>query len=202
MTRAAILTTAREMFAERGYDNVTIVEIADAVNLSAKTVFVHFRSKEDLVFDGETEMRERIVARVRDRAVGQTPLDAMAQVIGEMVRESGSRAVQELDQLYRMIGDNLTLQARMRLLWERCEHALAHQLAEETGEPPTAPRPRIVAAQLILILRLLASEDVLSYLRTHPEPEQRTALWTWLDDSLETVGNGIQDYGRRAGAGS
>ena len=62
LTRQAILDTAQAMFRERGYDGVTVAEIADAVNIAAKTVFVYFPSKEDLVFDGEAEMRGRIAA--------------------------------------------------------------------------------------------------------------------------------------------
>jgi AcrR family transcriptional regulator len=199
MTRCAILETARTMFAERGYDNVTVAEIADAVNVSSKTVFVHFPSKEDLVFDREAEMREGIVAKVRDRAAGETPLDGMAEFLRELDQESGSRMVAELDQLYRMIGDNLTLQSRLRRMWEQCEQELAEQLAKESGADPGAPWPRVVAAQLVMILRLMASEHLLGYLRAQPGPQQRAAIADWQAVALEAVGNGIAGYGPRAG---
>src|SRR4051794_40170714 len=106
MTRRAILETAQAMFAERGYDNVTVSEIADAVNISAKTVFVYFPSKEDLVFDGEDQMRSMLQARIRDRPPGQTPLDAMATAVRELMSLSGSRVVDDLDRLHRMVGDS------------------------------------------------------------------------------------------------
>src|SRR5882757_3179526 len=79
MTRVNILRAAQEMFAERGFDHVTVAEIADAVNVSPKTVFVYFPAKEDMVFDGEAEMRERLVERIRSRAPGETPLEAMGR---------------------------------------------------------------------------------------------------------------------------
>lgn len=201
MTRRAILETAQAMFAERGYDNVTVSEIADAVNISAKTVFVYFPSKEDLVFDGEDQMRSMLQARIRDRPPGQTPLDAMATAVRELMSLSGSRVVDDLDRLHRMVGDSATLRSRMRLMWERLEQGLAEVLAEESGEDWHAPRPRIVAAQLLLIFRLMSSEYLLGYLRAHEEPKRRAALADWLAVSLELIGGGIADYARR-GAGS
>jgi len=56
-----------------------VAEIADAVNIAAKTVFVYFPSKEDLVFSDADQMRDRIVARIRDRHPNETPLAAMAR---------------------------------------------------------------------------------------------------------------------------
>lgn len=200
LTRDAILATGREMFAARGYDNVTVAEIAAEVNISAKTVFVHFPSKEDLVFDGEREMREGILAKVRDRGQGETPLDAMAEFIRELDERATSTAVVELDNLYRMIGDNATLQSRLRRMWEQCEHDLAQELGRESGEDAVAPWPRVVAAQLIMILRLLASEHLLGYLRAQPEPRQRGALTYWQAVALEAVGGGIGHYARRVAA--
>jgi AcrR family transcriptional regulator len=201
MTRQAILDAAQTMFAERGYDNVTVAEIADAVNVAAKTVFAYFPSKEDLVFDGEAEMRDRILARIRDRirdrATDETPLRAMGAFMAELMADLGTDVVTNLARWRRMLGDSGVLQARMRLMWERFEDSLAAQLAEEAGEDRRAPRPRVTAAQLILIFRLSASEEILTYVRSHPETEQAVAARDWVDISLSLVGGGIGDYARR-----
>jgi len=66
-----------------------VAEIADAVNIAAKTVFVYFPSKEDLVFSDSGEMRDRIVARIRDRHPDETPLAAMGALMHELMAESG-----------------------------------------------------------------------------------------------------------------
>ncbi|MGI8447637.1 MAG: helix-turn-helix domain-containing protein [Streptosporangiaceae bacterium] len=50
LTRAAIADAAQRRFGERGFGHVTVAEIADAANVSVKTLFVYFRSKEDLAF--------------------------------------------------------------------------------------------------------------------------------------------------------
>ncbi|WP_051581034.1 TetR/AcrR family transcriptional regulator [Pseudonocardia acaciae] len=198
-TRRAILDAAHALFAERGYDNVTVTEIARAVRLSAKTVFVYFPSKLDLVFDHEDEVRAMLQERIRDRPPGRTPLDAMAATVREWI--SGSCAVADLDRLHRMVADSETLRSRMRLMWERLEQALAEVLAEESGEDRHAPGPRVVAAQLLLLFRLMSSEHLLGYLRARAEPERRAAMADWLDGCLELIGDGIADYARRPATG-
>ncbi|HEX3783812.1 MAG TPA: TetR family transcriptional regulator [Pseudonocardiaceae bacterium] len=198
MTRQAILDVAEEMFAERGFDNVTVAEIADAVNISAKTVFVYFPAKEDLVFDGESEMRDLILASIRDRAANETPLDAMGAFLHGQITAAGPGAVTGLDRLRRTVGESTVLNARLRLMWEHFELAIADLLAEETGQPATAPEPRVAAAQLILVFRLLASEEVLTHLRSRPKSRRRGAMVNWLDESLRLVGTGLADYAPRA----
>jgi AcrR family transcriptional regulator len=194
MTRRAILDVAEEMFADRGYDNVTVAEIADAVNISAKTVFVYFPSKEDLVFDDEDSVRDAIVAAVRDRAPGTTPLDAMAEYTREMLSAAGAQSVIGLDRLRRLVASSTVLQARMRLMWEHFELALAESLAEQAGVDRHAPEPRVAAAQLILVYRLMASDEVLDYVRSRPRSKQRAAFAHWLDVSVRMVGDGVGGY--------
>lgn len=191
MTRRAILDAAESMFDERGYDSVTVVEIAEAVNIAPKTVFVYFPSKEDLVFDDEDDMRARTVARIRDRAADETPLQAMAALLRQLMSESGSQVVEKMARLRRTVRGSAVLQARLWLMWEHIEQGLASALARECGEDDNAPCPRVVAAQLVLIFRLLASDEVLGYVRSRPEPEQRAALEEWLEVSVELVGGGI-----------
>ncbi len=238
-TRRAILETAQAMFVERGYDNVTVTEIAYAVGLSAKTVFSYFPSKEDLVFDRDLEMRALLRDRIRDRAPGRTPLDALVGLLRDLIADTerglsereidterglsereidterglsereidtergssdpGSRAAEELGRLHRMVGDSATLQSRLRLMWEQFEQEVAEVLADEAGEPRHAPRPRVVAAQLLLIFRLMSSDHLLGYLQAHSRPFQRAALETWLQISVELIGGGIADHARRPG---
>lgn len=198
MTRGNILRAAREMFAERGFDHVTVAEIADAVNISPKTVFVYFPAKEDLVFDGEAEMRERLVDRIRSRAPGETPLEAMGSLLRELLAAHDPPAVTGLDRLRRIVGESAVLKARMRLMWEHFEDALAVVLAEEAGDDRHAPRPRVAAAQLVLVFRLMASEDLLEYVLAHPEPARPAALDAWLELSLRLVADGIDSFAPRA----
>src|SRR5690349_14458647 len=76
-TRAAILEAATTLFLARGFDAVTVREIADEADVSPKTVFTHFPHKEALVFSDEGERHERLIAAVSGRLPGTTISDAL-----------------------------------------------------------------------------------------------------------------------------
>jgi AcrR family transcriptional regulator len=197
LTRQALIDTAEALFAERGFDKVTVAEIADAVNVAAKTVFVYFPTKEDLVFHGEDEVLRTLLDRIRTRPAGRTPLDAVVDMLSQAMTASPIGAVTELERLHRTVGDSAGLRSRLRLMWERFELAVAAELAEETGEPQYAPQPRIAAAQLVMIYRTMASTEVMAYVRSHPKTRQRKAFSDWLSVAREMTGEGIGDYARR-----
>ena len=94
-TRAAILAQAERLFEERGYDDVTVAEIADAADVSVKTLFVYFRSKEDLAF-ADTGLLDALIDAVRHRASGTTYAQVVAEVLDRAlitpIRPPGSRA--------------------------------------------------------------------------------------------------------------
>ena len=72
-TRASILEAATELFLARGFDEVSVREIADKADVSPTTVFAHFPQKEALLFYEEEEQRQRLVAAVRGRPACQSP---------------------------------------------------------------------------------------------------------------------------------
>src|SRR4051812_38578034 len=64
-TRLAISDEATRLFVERGFENVTLAEIAEAAHVSVKTVFNYFHSKEDLFFDRADDLRDALLETVR-----------------------------------------------------------------------------------------------------------------------------------------
>ncbi|MFP3813624.1 TetR family transcriptional regulator, partial [Bacillus sp. SIMBA_005] len=76
-TRQAIADAALEMFLERGYEAVTIKQIAERADVSLATVYAHFPQKEALVFDEDDARRESLLSAVRDRPVGTRVIDAL-----------------------------------------------------------------------------------------------------------------------------
>ncbi|GCD38998.1 TetR family transcriptional regulator [Streptomyces chrestomyceticus JCM 4735] len=76
-TRQALADAALRLFLERGFEQVGVKEIAEAADVSVTTLFKHFASKEALVFDLEGDIEASLVAAVRDRAPGQSILQAL-----------------------------------------------------------------------------------------------------------------------------
>src|SRR5919108_102309 len=73
--RKAIAATARRLFAEHGFDAVTVAEVAAAAEVSEKTVFNYFPTKEDLAFAGREEGIAQFVTAIAERAGEDSVLD-------------------------------------------------------------------------------------------------------------------------------
>src|SRR4030081_2628917 len=82
-TRDTIIKVALELFAERGYEQTTIAEIADTAEVSPRTIFAYFPSKEDILFCNLPEANERLARVLAERPEGATALDALRDFIGE-----------------------------------------------------------------------------------------------------------------------
>src|SRR5438105_860492 len=79
-TRREIADKALELFAARGFDHVTVAEVAEAAGVSEKTVFNYFHSKEDVFYDEVDERKEALVAAIRDREPGESVLAALRRM--------------------------------------------------------------------------------------------------------------------------
>lgn len=82
-TRLSISDTATRLFIEHGFENVTVAQIAEAAQVSVKTVFNYFPSKEDLFFDRAGEVRDALLSAVRNRAPGVSPLEALRAILSD-----------------------------------------------------------------------------------------------------------------------
>src|SRR3954453_22851663 len=76
-TREQIARVAMKLFLKRGFDAVTVAEIADAAGVSEKTVFNYFPTKEDIFFDEVPARQAALVAAVRERPPGTSMLAAL-----------------------------------------------------------------------------------------------------------------------------
>jgi AcrR family transcriptional regulator len=153
-TRAAIAQAAMGLFAQRGFDQVSVAQIAAAAGVSEKTVYNYFPVKADMFFDEAGDILAELLAAVRYRAAGQSALDAvMTFVAGRAEWAAGRRPAAPTGAFRRLIAGSAALQARQRLMFGRYEAALASLLAEETGAEPGSVEPFVAAVALIAVLR-------------------------------------------------
>ncbi|MYU14332.1 TetR family transcriptional regulator [Streptomyces sp. SID8361] len=129
-TRAAILEAATTLFVARGFDAVTVREIADEADVSPKTVFTHFPHKEALVFSDEGERHERLIAAVSGRLPGTTISDALKAHYLSEIAELQSEPQR---QILALMEDTPALIDYAEKMWLRHEDALVAAITEELG---------------------------------------------------------------------
>ncbi|WP_219462646.1 TetR/AcrR family transcriptional regulator [Nonomuraea rhizosphaerae] len=159
-TRRHIRQTALGLFVGRGFDHVTVAEVAAAAQVSVNTVYNYFPAKEDLVLPPEEASPQRLADMVRRRAPGQSAVPA---VLGELRREVERRdpalgLSEGFGRVLEMMRAAPTLTARLGDLGARMTGELAEVLATETGRPPGDPVARMVAWQVGNLHALLYSE--------------------------------------------
>jgi AcrR family transcriptional regulator len=132
-TRTALADAALRLFTERGYDEVTVTEVAEAADVSVTTLFKHFPGgKESLVFDQDNSQRDALVAAVRERPAGQSILEALRLHLKSLHDYSpAERAL--LRQFLDLVKQSPALSEYADRMWLRYEQALAEVIAEEVG---------------------------------------------------------------------
>ncbi|MFE2230827.1 TetR/AcrR family transcriptional regulator [Streptomyces kronopolitis] len=160
-TRQRISGEATLLFIERGFDHVTVAEVARAAEVSTMTVFNYFPRKEDLFLDRIPEARELITRAVRERGADRSPLAALrALMLGLVAERHPLSAVGEgFGRFWRTVLDSPALRARGREALEEVEGDLAGVLAEATGGEPDRPGhdARLAAALIVAGVRAAAA---------------------------------------------
>ncbi|MEU9790734.1 TetR family transcriptional regulator [Streptomyces sparsogenes] len=163
-TRQAISDTATRLFLERGFEAVTIAEIAAAAQVAKMTVTNYFPRKEDLALDYHEPFTAALANTVADRSEGESALAALHREYLAAVGRHDPAVGFTGPEFARMISDSPALTARLRELHDRREDALADVLgadalgADSAAGPAADPgdlTPRAVAALLTAVHRTL-----------------------------------------------
>jgi AcrR family transcriptional regulator len=158
-TRELIAETARRLFEARGFEAVTVAEIAREADVAEKTVFNYFPTKEDLFYHRMESFEEELLATIRDRAPGESVLHAFRRFIdqprGMLAEPSADEARERLASITRVITSSPALQAREEQVLRRYTGSLAALIAEDTGAGPDDVEPWVAANALMGIHRSL-----------------------------------------------
>jgi AcrR family transcriptional regulator len=196
-THETIAAVAMELFAARGFDAVTVAEIARAAGVSEKTVFNYFPAKEDLVFGRGEERRAALIEAVRNRPPGASLLEPFREQTMLFLDHVERDPVSSIVAVPRMVMGSPGLRDRLFLGWEREADFLAPVIAREAGAAEDDLVPRIVARALAwthrlvyraAFTRLIAGEDQRTVAADLREQARRAY------DQLEA---GLAGYGRR-----
>jgi AcrR family transcriptional regulator len=170
-TRLAISNIATRLFVERGFENVSVDDIAREAAVARKTVFNYFPRKEDLVFDREEEVR----ALAREALTGrgnQSPLHAFQALARTLLEEQHPlfRISERPVQFWRTVADSPALTTRARELQVALADDVAGMLSDAVGRPHSDPDACLAAAMLIATL-VVAYSAALGAFRENQQPK-------------------------------
>ena len=204
-TREHIAATARRLFAERGFERVTVAEVAREAEVAEKTVFNYFPTKEDLFYSRLESFEDELLGAIRGRARGKTVVAAFEAflltprgVLSRRGADEHDAALEELRTVTRVITQSPALLAREQRIFERYTASLGALLAEETGARDDDVEPQVVANALIGVhralidfvrRRTLAGEDDLDRLARDLRNQTKRAL--------RRLDTGLGAYGKR-----
>ena len=159
-TRDALVRAALELIASRGYEGTTVDDIAAAVDVSQRTFFRYFASKEDVAFFVPRLAESHVVNAVRARPPGEAPLEALRRAVLDSW-DTINEAVEQLVPLelhlriHRVIESTPALLAAHLRRATELEEELAGIIAEREGlDVDTDPRPRILVAAVGGVIRV------------------------------------------------
>jgi AcrR family transcriptional regulator len=194
-TRTAIADTALRLFMKRGFDHVTVAEVAEAAGVSEKTVFNYFPSKEDLFFDEVDEREAALVIAIRERRPDESILAALRR---SQLAGCGRMCSEGFAGFARLIEASPSLRAKELEVMARFTRTLADTLEEELGCDDLDAR---VAASLLVGVHwqffVIARQRALA---GHHGPAATRRLRADLEHAYELLERGLGDLGASGAA--
>lgn len=198
-TRGRIWAAAVKLFDERGFDAVSVAEIAGAAEVSKMTVFNYFGSKEDIVMSALEARMNDTAAAVRDRPAGQTPHGAVEEYFLDRLAQrnpvSGLTDSPDSRVMVRIISTTPALMRRYLQYIRQAEDRLAEQLAEE--DDCDEFEATILAAMIEAVRRKLIQANVIRMRDGAGSDEVYAEAETQAKWAFAVLANGLGDRLRR-----
>src|SRR5436190_19984605 len=135
-TRETIARAGQQLFAERGYHATTLPDIAEAADVSTRTIFAYFPSKEDILFSDFALMKDALAQALAERPEGQDALETVRAFILSLHKVEES----ELDEGLRLcIKSDETLRSHLRARITQLEEMIAPAIATDRDAPASDP---------------------------------------------------------------
>ncbi|MFF4325730.1 TetR/AcrR family transcriptional regulator [Streptomyces sp. NPDC001591] len=191
-TRQTIFEAALRLFLSRGFDDVSIVEIAEAAEVSKRTLFTYFPTKEDLVLHVFADHEDESARVVRARPAGTSPLAALhAHELDALARRdpvTGLTSDPEAVAFARLLSTTASLSERLLRYAERSIAALAEALEDAGADELTA---RLAAVQIVTVLRTLAERNSTQVQAGRPADEVHPEAVAAADRAFALLGAGL-----------
>lgn len=162
-TRQSISDAAIQLFLERGYDAVSVADVAAAAEVSKPTLFKYFRSKEELILDRIDDHRDEPAQVVRERSAGESPLDALhrhhRRQLDDRDPVTGISDRPEVIAFHRLLYSTESLANALLAYSERGTESLRDALQEACGPGPDRLTSLLVANLIVVTSRRLSLDN-------------------------------------------
>jgi AcrR family transcriptional regulator len=208
-TRAEVREAAQRLFAERGFDAVTIADVAAAADVAVQTVFNHFDTKEALFFDGRTPWVEGVAAAVSRRPPGTDPVAALRSYVeADLIQLIDAESRPENRSYVETLQRSTSLQSRERMLLEEAGDLVATALyaAFTDGDWPPLPAADVTTAHVLSRLtanlvmvagRVLVLENRRLILAADPDESRRLSIQAATSVTLTELENSVRELAGR-----
>jgi AcrR family transcriptional regulator len=196
-TRQLIAETARRLFSERGFERVTVAEVARAAEVSQQTVFNYFPTKEDLVYWRLQSFEDELLATIREREPGESALAAFGRFLVAqrgLLGKQDPQAREQLAALTRMIVESPALQAREQQIFAGYTASLAAALAEETGADAADLRSWVAANAMMGVHRALVQHARRRVVEGMRHPRLAEEVRARANEALALLEQGLGGY--------
>jgi AcrR family transcriptional regulator len=199
-TREVIAETARRLFSERGFDRVTVAEIARAADVAEKTVFNYFPTKEDLVYWRMESFEDELLETIRARGPGESVVAAFGRFVSEprgLIAARDPESRQRLEAITRMITESPALRAREEQIYARYTASLAGLIALEAATADDDIAPWVAANAMMGVHRALVDYTRRRIVAGDRGPRVARDVRVQAKQALALLEEGLGDLARR-----
>jgi AcrR family transcriptional regulator len=182
-TREHIVAAALDLFAERGFDTTTVADIAELADVSERTVFTHFATKEDILFADHLALAAALAAALAERAEGVSALDALRGFVVDNL----SRLDEQARIRWQIVRHDDLLLAHQRARQAAFGDVIAGAIAEELGERADDLRPQLVTAAVIAAFTATYEHRY----RTRSQTASRAQAIAVIDEAITFLRGGL-----------
>jgi AcrR family transcriptional regulator len=196
-TREAIARAALRLFARRGFDAVTVADIARAAKVSEKTVFNYFPAKEDLVFGAGMQRVAALIEAVRARPEGASIVEPFRRWTMDHLDRVEHEPVDSITAIPRLVMGSDALRNRLFIGWEQEAVLLGPVIAEQVGGSDSELVPMIVARTLAWTHRLIFRAAFTRLLEGEDQAVVAAELRVEAQRAYDLLEQGLAGYGAR-----
>jgi AcrR family transcriptional regulator len=184
-TRDTIARVALELFAERGYEETTLADIAEAADVSPRTIFAYYEGKEDILFCGEGAFLDTLKQLLQERPAGNTTIDSIREFLASIEPPDEQARLRK-----KIVTESPSLQMRLRAQHAQLEPVLVESIARDLDAGPDDVRPLLIASSMMAAF--VSVRDRLFEAEADGDPVSHEQAMAILDQVLDFTRAGLE----------